>query len=178
MAVMSGWRMRVASSDWCASRMVVSVMSTRSCASIHFAKPSAPSSSSFCFVPGGGALATFTLGRRASTMLFGFRRPFTSGLPLTMVSPMNERMRVARSRFFSHLKSSGVSSMNLVVYSAVANFGCVMTWSRKRRLVDTPRMRNSHNARCMRAMASTGFGAHAVTFTSMESYERVRMAPA
>ncbi len=30
----------------------------------------------------------------------------------------------------------------------------------------------------MRAMASTGFGAQAVTFTSMESYERVRMAPA
>ena len=30
----------------------------------------------------------------------------------------------------------------------------------------------------MRAMASNGLGAQAVTFTSMESYERVRMAPA
>ncbi len=30
----------------------------------------------------------------------------------------------------------------------------------------------------MRAMASTGFGAQAVTFTSIESYERVRIAPA
>jgi hypothetical protein len=149
--------------------MVVSVISTCFCASIHCAKPAAPSSSSFCRVPAGGVLATLTFGSRASVICFGLRRPFTSGLPFTTTSPMNERMRVARSFFFSHLKSSGVSSMNLVVYSALANFGCVITWSRKRRLVATPRMRNSHKARCMRAMASAGLGAQAVTFTSIES---------
>ena len=39
--------------------------------------------------------------------------------------------------------------------------------------VFTPRMRNSHSARCMRALVSSGVGAQAVTFTSKESYERV-----
>src|ERR1700686_4161047 len=52
---MSSVRRRVASSDWCASRMVVSVSSTRCAASIQAAKPCAPSSSNFCLVPGAGA---------------------------------------------------------------------------------------------------------------------------
>jgi pyruvate carboxylase len=45
----------------------------------------------------------------------------------------------------------------------------VITWSQKRRLVVTPRMRNSHSARCMREMVSAAVGAQAVTFTSSES---------
>jgi hypothetical protein len=48
--------------------MLVSVNSTRSCASSQPAKPAAPSSSSFCLVPGGGALATLDFGSRASVV--------------------------------------------------------------------------------------------------------------
>ena len=44
-AAMSWVRIRVASSDWCASRMVVSVTSTRVSARIQAAKASGPSSS-------------------------------------------------------------------------------------------------------------------------------------
>ena len=41
-------------SDWWASRMLVSVKSTRSCSSSQCAKRAGPSSSSFCLVPGAG----------------------------------------------------------------------------------------------------------------------------
>src|SRR5690606_39435493 len=48
-------RTRVASSDWCASRKVVSVTPTVPDERIHCANPSGPSSVSFCFDPAGGS---------------------------------------------------------------------------------------------------------------------------
>ena len=50
-------RMRVASSDWCASRNVVSVISRRFCDVVHSANFAGPSSSSSCRVPRGGVAA-------------------------------------------------------------------------------------------------------------------------
>ena len=58
------------------------------------------------------------------------------------------------------------------VCSARPKRGCMITWSRKRRLVTTPRTRNSQSARCIRAIVSSALGAHAVTLTSSESYRR------
>jgi hypothetical protein len=161
-------RMRVASSDWCASRIAVSVSSTRSSRSIQLAKRSGPSSSSFCLAPGGGA-GSVPGGSRGGASCAGCARPRVSGLPLTIVAPMRSRMRVARSRLRGQRNSSGVSSMKRVVYSPCTKRGCVISWSRNLRLVTTPRTRNSHRARCMRAIASSGVGAQALTLTSSES---------
>lgn len=50
-------RIRVASSDWCASRNVVSVTPTAGVSRIQRAKPSGPNSISFCLLPAGGGAA-------------------------------------------------------------------------------------------------------------------------
>ena len=167
---MSCVRMRVANSDWCASRSVVSVTSTRRSARIQRAKPSAPSSRSWSRVPlGTGApmsQAGFCGLARGCT---GRLRPFISGLPLTITSPMNCSSLVARSRRGWKRNSSGVSSMKRVVHSPERNCGCAITFSRNCRLVDTPRTRNSRSARSIREIASSGVCPHEVTFTSSES---------
>src|SRR5580692_3297268 len=93
---MSSVRRRVASSDWWASRMLVSVSSTRCCCSIHCANCAGPSSSSFCLVPGSGC-GSVPGGRRTGAKAPGCGRPLVSALPLTMVAPMKLRMRLARS---------------------------------------------------------------------------------
>ena len=111
---MSWVRMRVASSDWCASRSVVSVSSTDCCASIHSASPRGPRSSRIWRLPGGGG-GRLSFGSRGSGTGPCHARPLTSGLPLTMTSPMKPSSRVARSRRLGHWNSSGVWSMNLVV---------------------------------------------------------------
>ena len=94
--------------------MLVSVISTRFSDSIHAANFSAPSSSSFCLVPGGGGVSA-ARGSRGNTGCFGLARPLTSGLPLTITSPMKLNNRVARSRLRGMRNSSGVWSMNFVV---------------------------------------------------------------
>ena len=111
---MSRVRRRVAMSDWWASRMLVSVRSTRSCSSSQCAKPDGPSSSSLCLVPGAGG-GSATAGRRTGAKAAGRGRPLVSGLPLTMMSPMKVRMRLARSRLRGQCRSAGVSSMKRVV---------------------------------------------------------------
>ncbi len=84
---MSKLRMRVASSDWWASRMVVSVTSTRRCSRIHAAKPCGPSLSNSCLAPSAGAAAKRgASGRRA--LAGGRGRPLASGWPLTLTSAM------------------------------------------------------------------------------------------
>ena len=64
-------RMRVASSDWCASRHVVSVSSSPSCARTRLANPSGPLHSSTCFQPSGKGLCT----RQSLDQFDGVLRP-------------------------------------------------------------------------------------------------------
>ena len=86
---MSNVRTRVASSDWCASRIVVSVSSSGFCLSTHAQNFSGPSASRRVRVPGGGASASFgnfgTTGSGSVRALSTF--PFTSGRPLRLTSP-------------------------------------------------------------------------------------------
>ena len=161
--------MRVAISDWCASRMVVSVTSTRSSSSIHWAKAAGPRRSSNCLVPSGATAGNpeGTIG--AWAWAGGTGRPAASGLPFTVTSAMKRSNRVARSRRRGKAKSSGVSSMKRVVTSPERNAGWLMTFSRNARLVATPRMRNSRNARSMRSTATSAVGPQAVTFSNNES---------
>ena len=111
---MSVERIRVASSDWCASRMVVSVISSLRCASIQSATARGPSASSICFSPAGGGVDGTVGARGGSASAGGRGRPATSGLPLTVMSPMKVSSFVARSRRRRKSNSSGVSSMNRV----------------------------------------------------------------
>ena len=93
-ATMSWVRMRVASSDWCASRMVVSVSSTRVCSQHPLRRtPSAPSSSSSCRGARGGVAGRARTAAARGARRVGRRgaRPVTSGWPLTMTSAMNVR---------------------------------------------------------------------------------------
>jgi len=106
--------MRVASSDWWASRMVVSVISTFFCASIQSASAFGPCSSRSVRVPGLSASGPMA-GTCGAWVSGATGRPATSGLPLTVTSAMNLRSRVARSRRLPNWNSSGVSSMNRVV---------------------------------------------------------------
>ena len=60
-------------------------------------------------------------------------------------------------------------SINLVVYSFDKNTLCFSKFSTKAIFVETPLILNSLNARSIRAIALSGVGAHAVTFTNKES---------
>ena len=62
-------RTRVAISDWCASRNVVSVISSRFCERVHCANPSGPSSSSNCRVPCGGCAGIVRAARARARIL-------------------------------------------------------------------------------------------------------------
>ena len=86
-------------------------------------------------------------------------------------------MRVARSRAARMTKSSGVSSMNVVVAAPDRNVGWPMRFSRNAMLVLTPRMRNSRSARSPRCAASPSVPPQVVTFTSSESKYGVITAP-
>ena len=111
---MSFDRIRVASSDWCASRMVVSVISSRFSPSIQSATALGPSRSSICFSPSGAVWLTSGGGAGGCTSAASLVRPATSGFPLTLMSPMNVNSFVARSRLRLKSNSSGVWSMNFV----------------------------------------------------------------
>ena len=113
MATRSWVRMRVASSDWCASRMVVSVTSSRVCARIHWANFSGPISSSACLVPWGG-VATSLSGGCTKARDTVWAASLVSGLPFTVTFPMKLKSRVARSLRGVNANSSGVSSMKRV----------------------------------------------------------------
>ena len=110
--------MRVASSDWCASRIVVSVTSTCFCASIHCAKPAGPSACSRWRVPSGiGASHVDRRQHRLGQGSAGSVRPATSGLPCTATSARKRSILLARSRRAAKASSSGVFSMKRVVSS-------------------------------------------------------------
>ena len=65
-------RTRVASSDWCASRNVVSVTPTYGDSRSHRANPAGPSSTSFCFEPGAGCASFGSFGSlRVASGVFG-----------------------------------------------------------------------------------------------------------
>ena len=81
-------RIRVASSDWCASRMVVSVTSTPVRPSIQAATASGPCASSSAFAPGAGLSTWSRGGEGLRAWAGGLGRPVTSGWPLTVVSAM------------------------------------------------------------------------------------------
>jgi hypothetical protein len=170
MATMSAVRMRVAKSDWCASRSVVSVTRTRGSSRIQRANAVGPSSRRRSRDPAGSGTSGSATGRRGRTWVrSGTVRPFMSGWPLTVTSPRKCSRRVARSRRRARLNSVGVESMKRVVTLPAPKSGWLMTFSTNCRLVATPRIRNSRKARSIRRIASPAVGAHAVTFTSSES---------
>jgi hypothetical protein len=160
--------MRVANSDWCASRRVVSVSSKRVCWRVHSANFSGPSSSSSCLVPLGGGVESCG-GTGMGFKCAGFGLPATSLLPFTAISPRYVSSFVARSRRCVNWNNSGVSSRKLVVASPRWNVSLFTTFSRNGTFVFTPRMRNSRRARSMRWHACSKYRPHAVTLTSSES---------
>ena len=107
-------RTRVASSDWCASRMVVSVKRSPFCSRTQAASPSGPRASRMSRVPGGGGEARSTFGTGASRSSLGRSGFWTPGEPLTITSPIQESSFVARSCFRAETSSSGCRSMKEV----------------------------------------------------------------
>ena len=120
-ASMSYVRTRVASSDWCASRIVVSVNSSRFCSRTHSANFSGPSSFSLSRVPGGGRRAVRrTRGRGGSRQLV-----LRVDLALHLRAAVDDHVAEVASAASSpgrcrggKRNSSGVSSMNVVVHVA------------------------------------------------------------
>ena len=161
-------RNRVASSDWCASRIVVSVSSSGFCLRTHWQNFSGPSASSRSRNPWGtGPAACGTTGVGSSR--WASNLPLVSGRPLTMTSPRYDRIFVARSRRRLNRNRSGVSSMNVVVASPAANVGWPIRFSRNGMFVFTPRMRNSRRARSVRRIVSSNVLPQVVNLTSNES---------
>ncbi len=76
--------MRVASSDWWPSRMVVSVTSTRLCSRIHLASALGPRDLSKSRVP--GWMALLNVGTTGLVIARGLARLRVSGWPLTVTS--------------------------------------------------------------------------------------------
>ena len=143
---MSRVRTRVANSDWCASRNVVSVTARVFCSRSTCAQRSGPSLVSNCFDPAGtgrfrmSADGSFTRG----WIIVAFSSPF--GL-LTLTSARYCSSLVPRSAGMRWTSSSGRSSMKDVVTWPARKSGSVMTASRNGMFVDTPRIRNSVSAR-------------------------------
>ena len=85
-------RTRVASSDWCASRQVVSVRCTRRFSLSQRTSPSGPRWSRICLVPGGGGAFMIAAGRCGtggsvfSIAGGGLGLPRTVAWPLTTVA--------------------------------------------------------------------------------------------
>ena len=165
-------RMRVAMSDWWASRKVVSVMSRRFSSRIHWANFSGPISNRRSRVPCGTS-AWCSMTSESGTCGLGQRG---CGLPALGggiavdgdVGQIGQRA-VARSRRRLNWNSSGLVSMSLVWAWPARKVSSAMTFSRNGMLVFTPRMRNSRRARSMRWQAIGKSRPIAVSFTSMES---------
>ncbi len=113
---MSRVRMRVANSDWCASRMLVSVSRTAFCSRIHAANFSGPSCLSKGRNPAWTGGVPASTGRRGGPNVpAGAVRPRISGLPCTVVSPMNCSSLVAVSLRAVKRNSLASVSMKRVV---------------------------------------------------------------
>jgi hypothetical protein len=81
-------RIRVARSDWCPSRIVVSVTRTWRWFSIHSASAAGPNSSRICRVPARGVSVRTFGGFGSFTSAAGRGRPAVSGCPFTVMSAM------------------------------------------------------------------------------------------
>ena len=170
MASMSYVRTRVASSDWCASRNVVSVSSSRFC----------------CVRPRGEPLRPELVEQlaRAARRRAGDRAAEPARLRSVRGTRLARHLGIAvdddvgrgRSAAWSRgpargakRNSAGVSSRNVVVALPAWKVGLLTTFSRNGMLVLTPRMRNSRSARSMRWQACGNSRPQAVIFTSSES---------
>ncbi len=162
-------RTRVASSDWCASRMVVSVKRSPFRSRAQAASPSGPRASSTSRLPGGGGEARSTRGTGASRSSLGRSGFWTPGEPFTTTSPIQESSFEPRSFFWAERSSSGWRSMKEVSARPWRKSGWVTTFSRKGMLVFTPRIRNSCRERCMMRADSWKVSPQVQTFTSRES---------
>ena len=165
-------RTRVASSDWWASRKVVSVSAPALL--VHpLRKALGAQLVSFCFVPAGGVWR-LTRGSRASAIRDG-RTAGNPGLPLTITSPIkrNARRAVALARNLEQLRR------------LVDKPGRVRGRLEPRmhdQLIEETQVRTTPRIRIPRARGACAQSSlrrrrGAVTFTSSESYERVMNAP-
>ena len=146
---MSCVRMRVAKSDWCASRSVVSVSCSASRERSQRARPSGPSSVRRCLEPAGGS----PLGMRGSFERGSGPAGARPNGRLTVRSDSSRRMRVARSPPGAIAVSWGRSSMNVVCRRPARKSGSSSSLPRNAWFVVTPRMRTSSTARRARAIA-------------------------
>ena len=170
-------RTRVASSDWCASRKVVSVTASGVCARSAAANPAGPSSSSRWREPAGAGAVRSIVGQLVGRV---DRRPAPSPFGwLTVTSASQLRILVPRSfETACRARSCGRSSMNEVLRSPAMNAGSSSTACRNGMFVETPRMRNSARARLARATAAGKSRPRQVSFASIESKCGLICAPA
>ena len=106
-------RTRVASSDWWASRQVVSITSSGWCSRTALANAAGPCASKSCRQPSGGAPAG-TAGTSGTMLAGGSAVPSGVMGPLTITSPRNLSSRMPRLRRRGNRNSLGVLSMNEV----------------------------------------------------------------
>ena len=144
-------RTRVASSDWWASRKVVSVTASGVCSRSAAANPTGPSSSSRWRDPAGAGADRSISGSLSAGLTDVGAGPFGW---LTVTSASQLRILVPRSFETRPRTSWGRSSMNEVLRSPATNAGSSSTACRKEMFVETPRMRNSASARFARATAA------------------------
>ncbi|MPM69771.1 hypothetical protein SDC9_116719 [bioreactor metagenome] len=153
-------RTRVASSDWCASRNVVSVISSFFCSSIHLTSPSGPRSSSICFTPGFTGEANLGTVGASKSFLF-----LASG-SLTMMLPIYLSTFVALSCELCIWNSSGDSSIKRVWHRPAWKVGWAIMLLRNAVFVFTPRIRISLMARCILRTAPSKVRSSVVILTS------------
>ncbi|MPM80538.1 hypothetical protein SDC9_127585 [bioreactor metagenome] len=171
---MSYVRIRVASSDWWASRKVVSVTSSRSEARSAAANFSGPSSSSCWRKPTGTGVRRSIFG----SLVRGWTVIGDSPCGLfTVTSASQVSTLVPRSSEVRAFSSAGRSSMKAVEISPARKSGSSSTAWRKGMLVATPRIRNSASARRARATAWSRSRPRVVSFTSRESKWGLITAP-
>ena len=172
--VMSRVRTRVASSDWWASRKVVSVTATLFCSRSARAKPSGPSESSCCRVPSGAGTSSAMWG----SLLTG--STLTGALPcgwLTVTSARKLSSLVPRSAEDRAVSRCGWSSMNAVERRPALKSASSSTACRNGMFVATPRIRNSATARRARSTASANVRPRQVSLVSIESKCALTSAP-
>ena len=161
---MSRVRRRVLSRDWCASRIVVSVMSSFFWPRTQSLTASGPSVSSRNLSPSCFEISRCGFGKRGVS--YWWRS--ASGL-LTWMLAMYLSTRVARSRDSVNSNSSGVSSMNFVWHLPAMNVGCVRMFVTNGMFVFTPRTCSSLMARVALRQTAGKVQSQLVTLTSRES---------
>ena len=165
--------MRVANSDWWASRSVVSVSAIACCARSAAANVDGPTSSSLWRDPAGGA----PFGGAGSFARGSPRARSWRGSWLTVTSARRLSSRLARSPPGPAAERSGRSSTNVVWVCPARTSGSLSSASRKPWLVLTPRTRSSATARRARDTALCRSRPRAEIFTSSGSKNGETSAP-